>query len=101
MPRPLSIDRDRVVEVDRDVDLGAVAGQRFVDRVVDDFVDEVMQAGRSGRPDVHGRALADGLEAFEDLDACLRRSRRVPSECRGGVSDVSFGLRHQTLHFVW
>ena len=45
----------------------AEAGERLVDRVVDDFVDEMMQARPAGRPDVHGRALADGLEAFETL----------------------------------
>jgi hypothetical protein len=36
-------DGDRVVDVDRDVDLIAEAGERLVDRVVDDLVDEVMQ----------------------------------------------------------
>ena len=36
--------RDRVVDVDRDVDLGRVPGQRFVDGVVDDLVDQVMQS---------------------------------------------------------
>ena len=61
-------DRDRAVDVNRDVDLIAEAGQRFVDRVVDDFVDEVMQPRRPGRADVHRRALADRLEALEDLD---------------------------------
>ena len=62
-------DGDRVVEVNRDVDFGAEAGERFVDRVVDDFVDQVMQSGRPGGADVHRRALADRFEAFEDLDA--------------------------------
>ena len=57
-------DGDRVVDVDRDVDLVAEPGQRLVDRVVDDLVDEMMQTGRAGRPDVHGRPLADGLEAL-------------------------------------
>ena len=61
-------DRDRPVDVNRDVDLIAEAGERLVDRVVDDLVDEVVQPGRPGRPDVHRRPLADGLEAFEDLD---------------------------------
>ena len=61
-------DRDRAVDVDRDVDVLAEPGERLVDRVVDDFVDEVVQPGRPGRPDVHRRPLADGLEAFEDLD---------------------------------
>ena len=68
MPRPLSttvtelsgwiVDRDRV----------AVAGQRLVDRVVDDLVDEVVQAAHAGRADVHAGTLAHGLEALEDRD---------------------------------
>ena len=62
-------DRDRVVDVDGDVDFGGKPGERFVDRVVDDFVDEMMQPGGPGRPDVHRRPLAHGLEPFEDLDA--------------------------------
>ena len=61
-------DGDRVVGVDRDRDLGAEAGQRLVDGVVDDLVDEVVQAHHAGRADVHARALADRLEALEDGD---------------------------------
>jgi hypothetical protein len=61
-------DRHRPVEVDRDIDLGAVAGEGLVDGVVDDFVDQVVQPGRTGRADVHRRALADSLEPFENLD---------------------------------
>ena len=40
-------DGDRVVDVDRDVDLIAEAGQRLVDRVVDDLVDEMVQSRRA------------------------------------------------------
>jgi hypothetical protein len=54
--------------VDRRVHLIAEPGQRLVDRVVDDFVDQVVQAGRPGRADVHRRALADRLETLEYLD---------------------------------
>ncbi len=46
----------------------AYSGERFVDRVVDDLVDEVMQALRTGGPDVHGWPLADGFQPFEHLD---------------------------------
>ena len=67
-PAAVVDDGDRVVDVDRDVDLIAVAGERLVDRVVDDFVDEMMQPGRTGGADVHGRALPHGLEPFENLD---------------------------------
>jgi hypothetical protein len=60
-------DGDRAVDVDRDVDLIAEAGQRFVDRVVDDFVDEVVQpAGRSTR--CTSPAACGRLRALEDLD---------------------------------
>jgi hypothetical protein len=54
--------------VDRDVHLGREAGKRFVDRVVHDLVDQVMQPGRPSRADVHRGALPDGVEAFENLD---------------------------------
>ena len=61
-------DGDRVVGVDDDLDLVGLAGQRLVDGVVDDLVDQVVQAARAGRADVHARALADRLEALEDGD---------------------------------
>ena len=44
------------------------ARERLVDRVVDDFVNEVMQAADAGVADVHAGAFADRFEAFEDLD---------------------------------
>ncbi len=61
-------DGDAAVVVDHDLDLRAVAGQGLVDRVVDDLVDQVMEAIGTGRPDVHRRPLSDRFEAFEDLD---------------------------------
>ena len=61
-------DADRVVRVDDDIDVGAVAGERLVDGVVDDFVDEMVQALRARGADVHAGPLADGLEPFEYLD---------------------------------
>ena len=63
---------------DRDVDGRGLAGHRLVDRVVDDLPDEVVQAAGIGRADVHARALADRLEALEDLDAGGRVVRRRP-----------------------
>jgi hypothetical protein len=58
-------DRYRPVDVNGDVDLVAKPGEGLVNRVVDDFVDEMMQARRSRRADVHRRPLADGVEPFE------------------------------------
>ena len=68
MPRPLSIDADAAVGEDRDVDVVAVAGERLVDGVVDDLVDEVVETAGAGGTDVHSGAFANGFEAFENLD---------------------------------
>src|SRR5690606_6262574 len=65
---PVVVDRDRVVGVDRDGDLGAVAGHRLVDRVVHDLVDEVVQTPRGRRADVHARPLPHGFQPLQDLD---------------------------------
>ena len=61
-------DGDGVVDVDDDIDFLGVAGESFVDGVVDDLVDEVMQTDLARRADVHGGTEADGLKAFKDLD---------------------------------
>ena len=61
-------DGDGVVDVDGDVDARGVASKRLVDGVVDDLIDEMMQAHLARRPDIHGRAQADRSEAFEDGD---------------------------------
>ena len=74
-------DRDRIVDVNRDLDLVGVSGQRFVDRVVDDFVDQVVQSHLAGRADVHRRTQADGFHAFQNFDGI------------GGVIAVAVGGR--------
>jgi hypothetical protein len=60
---------DGVVGVDGDDDVVAVAGQRLVDGVVHHLEHQVVQAGAvGGVADVHARALAHRLQAFQDLD---------------------------------
>ena len=61
-------DFDAAVCLDGDLNVVRVAGQGLVDGVVDDLVDEVMQAAFAGRADVHARTLTDGFQAFEDGD---------------------------------
>ena len=61
-----------VVGVEDDGDFVAVAGHGLVDGVVDDFVDQMVQAPRVRGADVHGRPFAHCLQAFEDGDG-LRR----------------------------
>ena len=89
---------DGVVDVDRDVDLIAMAGQRLVYRVVDDLVDEMMEPWRAGRADVHRRPLAHGFEAFEDFDlvgAVIVHTGTVAVAARGDA--LSLGRRRM----VW
>src|ERR1700674_893629 len=59
---------DGVIEVDGHFDLVGVAGEGLVNRVVDDFVHQVMQPKFAGRADVHGGTFAHRLHAAEDLD---------------------------------
>jgi hypothetical protein len=61
-------DGDGVVPVDRDIDPVAEPGLGLVDRVVHDFVDEVVKPERRCRADVHRGALANRFEPLEDLD---------------------------------
>ena len=61
------LDRDRAVVVDRHGDLRGVAGHGLVDRVVDHFVDQVVQPAERGVGDVHAGPLADVLQVAEVL----------------------------------
>jgi hypothetical protein len=61
-------DCDGVIDVDDDINFFAIAGESFVDGIVNDFVDEVMQTHLACGADVHCGAKADGLKALEDLD---------------------------------
>ena len=67
-PAAVVDDGHRVVGVDRDRDGVVAAGQRLVNRVVDNLVDEVVKPARARRADVHAGALADRLQALEDGD---------------------------------
>jgi hypothetical protein len=56
------------VGVESDVDGFAVACEVFVDGVVEDLEDAVVETAFIGVADVHAWAFADGLEAFEFID---------------------------------
>jgi len=47
---------------------GAISGQRFIDSVIDDFIDEVVEPALTGGADIHTRAFADSGETLEDSD---------------------------------
>jgi hypothetical protein len=66
--------------MDGDHDVVAMAGQRFVDRVVHHLEHQVVQAGAVGRvADVHAGALAHGFQAFQDLDRALAIAFDAPA----------------------
>ena len=49
----------------------AIAGKGFVDRVVYDFVNQVVQSAGVRRTDVHSGAFSDRIQPFENLDLFL------------------------------
>src|SRR5581483_10333926 len=61
--------RHRIISMDHHVDPRARAGQRLIDRIIDNFPDKVMQTYSSGGADVHRGALPHGLQIAKHLDA--------------------------------
>ena len=49
-------------------DMGAVSGQSFVDGIIDNFIDQVVQTGGGSGADIHSGALAYGFQTFQNLD---------------------------------
>ena len=64
MPRPLSMTVTEPSMWMTDVDFRAIAGQRFVDGVVDNFVDQVVKSVDARRADVHRGTLPNSLKPF-------------------------------------
>ena len=58
---PVVDDRDGIVHMDRHFNSVAVARESFVNRVVDDLVNQMVKTDVSCRADVHRRALAHGI----------------------------------------
>src|SRR5207302_3670669 len=61
-------DGDGIVFVNGDVYFVRVASHRFVDGIVHDFPDEVMQTHFAGRADIHGRTQAHGFKTAEHFN---------------------------------
>ena len=57
--------------MNRDLNAIAIAGEGFVDRVIDDLVYQMMQAALIRRADIHARSAANGFKAFEHLNLAL------------------------------
>jgi len=60
---------DGSITIQGDLDDIAMTRQRLVNRIVDDFIDHMMQPGAViGVPDIHARPFAHGFQALQDLD---------------------------------
>ena len=59
-------DRNRIVHVDRYLDRIAVACEGLVNRIINNFVNQVMQTDVARRADIHRRTLADGVASFKN-----------------------------------
>ena len=57
-----------VVDVEGDANVGAIADERFVYRVIDDLEDEMVETSLCGVPDVHTWSLPHGFETFENFN---------------------------------
>jgi hypothetical protein len=73
-----------------DLDAGAMAGEVFVDGVVEDLGNAVVQGALIGAADVHAGLLAHGLEAFElaEFGGIVGVGARGGSGAVGGVGRV-------------
>ena len=65
-------DGNKAVRRELDLDPVGVAGKRFVHGIVDHLGEEVMQRLFVGAADIHARASAHRLEAFQNLDMLCR-----------------------------
>ena len=65
-------DGDRIIFMQDDIDRSAISRHCFVDTVVDDFVNELMQAIFAGIPDIHSRTFSNSLQPFQHGNrACI------------------------------
>ena len=67
-PPAVILDHEGAVTVNDNRDPAAVPGKGFIYRIINDFVNEMVQAAGIGAADIHRRPLADRGEPFEDRD---------------------------------
>ena len=59
---------DTAVFAHEDFNVVTVAGERLINRVVDDLIDQVVKTTGTGRTDIHTGALANCFKAFKNLN---------------------------------
>src|SRR4030095_2634071 len=60
--------RYTTIRMNRDADFGAVTSQRFINRIINYFIDEVMQCLDIRAPHIHTRAFPHMLNTFKRLN---------------------------------
>ena len=94
-----------------DLDVGAVARQRFVNGVIHDFINAVMQSAVIRGANVHAGTLANSFQTFQHLDLVFiilfghGRSGRGDAlhDLHGNIGDFIFfwGQIGQNTHFLF
>ena len=88
------------VRIKRNITNGCVASEGFVNRIIDDFIDHVVQARTViCVPNIHARALAHGIKAFEDFDG-IRAIGGLPI----GITAIlvkAFGIKDAIIFDFW
>ena len=65
---PVVADGDRIVGVDRHIDLTAIARQRLINRVVDHLINQMMKSALRRRTYIHARTHANRFQALKYLN---------------------------------
>ena len=60
--------RARAVCIDDNINLSAVASQCFINRVVHNFLNKVMESVSISRADIHARTLTNRFKPFQNLN---------------------------------
>ena len=89
-------DRNRAIDVNRDVDPGAVAGEMFVDRIVEHLENHVVQSAFVRVADIHAGPLSNRLQALQVYRSERRRISGLTDS--GGVSLAFLIVR---IFVVW
>src|SRR5512141_595991 len=75
-PAPVVDDADTAIRMNDHLDLITDARQSFIDRVIDNFIDQVMECLNIGAAHIHTRAAAHGFQTLHDLYIfCFIRKR--------------------------
>ena len=59
---------NRVTGIDGHSNIFTVSGQSFVNGIIHNFIDQVVQTGRRSRSDIHTGSFSDCFQTFQNLD---------------------------------